>query len=191
MRTRKDVSKYNKTKRIRRRNGGDSDKKCMNTICGNKESEMIYEKLKKDFSTALEDHKRKIGKNKANSNQEEPAKEDSFLKMLTHTLTKMNNKTYKKKTIKDIKNRCNNMYCNEGCIGTLFEEGSPDKLPVKYDRTNKSKDFLDFNLEKRKQMFGKKTNVLKDNFYKELTKSAIHKLKEKGAISGCIELYVN
>jgi hypothetical protein len=39
----------------------------------------------------------------------------------------------------------------------------------------------------RKAMFGKNNTVLKNNFYKRLSKKTRNTLKKKGAISGCIE----
>ena len=39
----------------------------------------------------------------------------------------------------------------------------------------------------RKVMFGKKRNVLKNNFYTRLPKKLRNTLKKRGAISGCIE----
>ena len=84
---------------------------------------------------------------------------------------------------------CERNLCNKGCLGTLFEEGDPTKLPKEIIKRFKGdKSMLDLLLERRKEIFGKKTNVLKDDFYEGLKKNKVNKTKKKGAISGCVKM---
>ena len=72
---------------------------------------------------------------------------------------------------------CKKHYCNPGCTGTMFEKT--------FKQTNglHGKNLM----MTRKAMFGKNNTVLKNNFYKRLSKKTRNTLKKKGAISGCIE----
>ena len=75
--------------------------------------------------------------------------------------------------------QCKKHYCNPGCIGTIFEK----TYNVKHAKGLHAKNIM----LTRKVMFGKKRNVLKNNFYMRLPKKKRNTLKKKGAISGCIE----
>jgi hypothetical protein len=101
------------------------------------------------------------------------------------TLKNMNRKKSKKKRIEDYRKTM----CNPTCKNTLFEAGDPDKLPASFlkelKKISKSKDALDYQLGLRKEIFGKKKNVLKDGFYEKLDKETVTNLKKKGATSGC------
>jgi hypothetical protein len=48
-----------------------------------------------------------------------------------------------------------------------------------------SKDGIKHHLALRKEIFGKKTTVLKDGFYEKLDKETVTNLKKNGATSGC------
>ncbi len=80
--------------------------------------------------------------------------------------------------------QCKKQYCNPGCIGTIFEK----TYNVKHAKGLHAKGLHAKNIMlTRKVMFGKKRNVLKNNFYIRLPKKKRNTLKKKGAISGCIE----
>lgn len=76
------------------------------------------------------------------------------------------------------------IFCNIGCKGTLLEPGEniSSELAVKY---KDSKELLNMFESQRKKIFGKKTDVLKDNFYEKASKKFVEKLKKDGAISLC------
>lgn len=77
--------------------------------------------------------------------------------------------------------------CNHGCKGTLLEDGPGDVLPASLAKKYKKIDFiLNTMTATRKNAFGKKTSVLKDNFYEKLKKSDVETMKKQGAISGCM-----
>jgi hypothetical protein len=44
---------------------------------------------------------------------------------------------------------------------------------------------IDFNIRKRKDMFGTRKSVLKDGFYEGFSDSTVKNMKREGAISGC------
>jgi hypothetical protein len=86
---------------------------------------------------------------------------------------------------------CKQLYCNKGCLETIFEEGNPNKLPTKLAKTFKNKMLLDLLKEQRKHLFGKRTNVLKDDFYEGLKPTDVDKMKQKGATSGCVKIFID
>ena len=95
-------------------------------------------------------------------------------------LKKMKSKKSIDKLKKQLTQKCRDAYCNIGCKGTLFEEL---KKPVKQKKPVNAW-FCDEACKKSK-LFGKKLNILKDNFYEKLKN--VEELKKKGAISGCVE----
>ena len=118
--------------------------------------------------------------------------------------SKNKNKNYtlklKKNAIKELKksikkNRkaniatCKKAYCNPECKGTIFEKGKSVPKEV-FDedifKKGPAKDILkEFVINQRKEIFGKKTDVLKDGFYEKLSSKTVKKLKKEGATSGC------
>jgi hypothetical protein len=106
-------------------------------------------------------------------------------KYFKKTLKNMNLKKLKKKRIQDYRNTM----CNPTCKGTLFESGDADKLPPSFlkelKKITKTKDAVDYQLGLRKEIFGKKNNVLKNGFYEKLDAETVNNLKKRGATSGC------
>jgi len=76
------------------------------------------------------------------------------------------------------------IYCNVGCKGTMLEPGEKisSTLAEKY---KDNKELLKFFEDTRKKTFGKKTDVLKDNFYEKAPKKMVEEIKKDGAISLC------
>lgn len=98
-------------------------------------------------------------------------------------------KIYSKESMKKALDECKRAYCNIGCKGTMFESGSevPKEMYAKF-KDKKLTDALKPLYEaKRKSIFGKKTNVLTDNFYEKITPSMVKQMKKDGAISGCAD----
>jgi hypothetical protein len=101
------------------------------------------------------------------------------------TLTKkLNSKESKKKTLEG----CKNTYCNIGCKGTMFESGSevPKELYAKLKNKELAEAFKPLYETQRKNLFGKKTNVLNDNFYEKISPAMVKQMKKDGALSGCV-----
>ena len=87
--------------------------------------------------------------------------------------------------IKRLQEKCESKYCNPKCKGTIFEPGK--NIPKEIKNEYKNMNFLIKNqMQTRKKIFGKKTNVLKNDFYEKLSKKNVKSLKKNGAISGCI-----
>jgi len=110
-------------------------------------------------------------------------------KQITEALIKMKSEKGKQETIKTTKEMCSDSFCNIGCKGTLFEPGT--KVPNSVFEKHKHK-FKDLKIQTmfktvmnqtRANIFGKKTNVLKNNFYEKI--KDLDNIKKKGAISGC------
>jgi hypothetical protein len=76
------------------------------------------------------------------------------------------------------------IYCNVGCKGTILEPGEKisSTLAEKY---KDSKELLKLFENQRKNIFGEKTDVLKDNFYEKAPKKLVEEIKKDGAISLC------
>jgi hypothetical protein len=92
--------------------------------------------------------------------------------------------TTTKKTQKVLADRCYEEYCNPTCKNTIYESG---KLSNKYRATTK---FIDKIIpgatnERRKDIFGNKTTVLKNGFYEKVPNNIVEKARKKGIISGC------
>ena len=176
-------------KRTRRYQGGDKDvSKCMDTKCNEKDKEKIYEETKKIFEKLLKENE-KILKNKKKSlttEEKESIEKDS--KLGKKTLKRMNNITHKKKQLKIMTDSCIQNYCNKGCLGTIFEKGDPSILPTAIHKKYKgNKSLLDSLTQTRKSLFGKKENILEDDFYEKMEKKLKNKLQKEGAISGCVQ----
>lgn len=92
-----------------------------------------------------------------------------------------------KNLVKDLNDTCKAKFCNIGCKNTIFEPGSKLSgfFAKKYKNIKTKKALLDLLEKERKALFGKKTNVLQDNFYKKLVGS--DNLRKNGAISGCTQ----
>ena len=106
----------------------------------------------------------------------------------------------KNKKLKEIENKnCINMYCNKTCKNTLFEKGSKtSKTALKSFKNHMSASITNPRILKsvhkkssiilnkiRSDIFGKKQNVLKNDFYEKIPQITVKKLKKEGAISGC------
>lgn len=190
MPTNKRLTKKKRTTRFR---GGDDDvNKCMDTKCSEKEKEKSYESTKKIFEDLLKESESMKEKKKneiKNLKPEEKKKMEKYIKNISKILKKMNNATHKKKEITKLRDLCKQKFCNKGCLGTIFEEGEPDKLPDDFiKKFKKSKELIHLFKENRKKMFGTKKNVLVDNFYEGLKTTQKNKYKKEGAISGCVNV---
>ena len=82
---------------------------------------------------------------------------------------------------------CMAQWCNPGCKGTIFENGknlTKEPLRIPYQEEIRKK------LSKqRRELFGKKESILKDDFYEKLSDEGVAKSKKRGAISGCLYYY--
>ena len=97
-------------------------------------------------------------------------------------------KIYSKESMKKALDDCKRAYCNIGCKCTLFESGSevPKEMYAKF-KNKKLADALKPVYEASlKSIFGKKKNVLKDNFYEKISPVMVKQMKKDGAISGCV-----
>ena len=93
-----------------------------------------------------------------------------------------------KKLLKRAKNStmrsCKVLFCNEGCKGTILEEGK------KFPKLNKENKQIEMYGKKavqdlRKELFKNKTNILIDNVHDKMPKRISKNYKKKGAISIC------
>lgn len=100
-------------------------------------------------------------------------------------LTKLKKRKRTEKGDKIELDNCARYFCNEGCEGTMFEDGPPDKLSEKTRKFLKSKELIKLIKQSRRNIFGKKNSVLKDGFYEGMNPKRLNQLKKEGAISGC------
>lgn len=173
--------------------GGDNNKtrKCIETKCNLwlKESAKNTTKFKKIFEAGYKKGLAKIKKEcgTKNSKKELCDKLKKDLDNMKKVLDNFNNK----KTMEDGNKlelaACEKQFCNEGCKGTIFEDGPADTLPKKLlDKYKKNPAAIDMFKDMRKNLFGNKTSVLKDNFFEGMKAKDIEKYKKEGAISGCV-----
>jgi dTDP-4-amino-4,6-dideoxygalactose transaminase len=119
------------------------------------------------------------------TSEEEKTEAKILLKMLKFekNKNKIKDKT-RRKFATARKKDCKQIFCNPGCKDTLFESGK--KLPKSL--VSSSKPIRNEYLKRiRKEIFGKKTNVLVDDFYEKIKPAKVAKYKKDGAISGCLE----
>jgi len=92
-----------------------------------------------------------------------------------------------KKMEKEMNEQCIKGYCNPSCKGTLYESGSalPKSLTAEIKKKKSGDLLLGIVKGVRKQIFGKKTSVLKGDFYEKIPSKKLSELKKQGAISGC------
>ena len=109
-----------------------------------------------------------------------------YFKKLLHNY---NDEKQIKKKQKFVLETCKKQFCNEGCKGTIFEDGLANKLPKsmieKYKNNQNTKKLL---INQRKKNFGNKKSVLKDNFFEGIKTKEVKKHKKEGAISGCFRI---
>lgn len=182
MPTRKKQTKKNKTIRIE-----DEQKKCIDKMCSQKKFEEFHKKTIVIFETILKEVEKKLKKKDITVEEKKNLEEE--IKIQKEFIKRMNNTKSAEKSIKILKDGCERNLCNKGCLGTIFEEGDPNKLPKGIIKKFKgNKELLALLLDRRKEIFGKKTNVLKDDFYEGLKKNNVNKTRKKGAISGCVKM---
>ena len=167
-RTRKNAKTKTKTKK-----GGNVDnqriKNCVNTFVKTKREQ--NEKKLKDLRKTLE--------------KEAHSKFKNDKTKLTTTLKRIKDFTnHSKESDKILTDSHIRTFCNPNCEATILEPGN--KLSERYYSDYKSnKKLIKLFEEQRKNIFGKKTNVLVDGFYENAPKKYIEEIKKDGAISLC------
>ena len=82
---------------------------------------------------------------------------------------------------------CIKAHCNPSCKDTIYEAGSqfPKSLEAEIKKEQHGDIILKIIKKTRKRMFGNKKDILVNDFYKNLPKEKVDKIKKAGAISGC------
>lgn len=93
---------------------------------------------------------------------------------------------------KKILEGCVKAHCNPSCKDTMYQAGSqfPKSLEAELKKEKHGDIILDIVKKTRKRMFGNKKDVLVNEFYKNLPKEKVDKIKKQGAISGCTALII-
>ena len=93
---------------------------------------------------------------------------------------------------KKILEGCVKAHCNPSCKDTMYQAGSqfPKSLEAELKKEQHGDIILDIVKKTRKRMFGNKKDVLVNDFYKNLPKEKVDKIKKEGAISGCTALVI-
>jgi hypothetical protein len=184
-----------KTRKIR---GGDKKSDCMDSKCKLwlEEAEKNITKLRLDFEKRLKDMQKKRLKSCKKSpdsikslSKKEPTECEQIKKHIKWIQVFLDKLEESKKSGKGDKLElaaCAKIYCNEGCKNTILEDGAPDKLSIGLKKVFKNnKQLIRLMENTRKTLFGNKTTVLKDDFFKGIKAKSLKKLKKEGAISGC------
>lgn len=169
---------HKKPRMTRKRRGGtipNDVKKCKDTFL-KKTQKMRSEKLK-DLREVLE---KQVREKFANNPKE--------LKKKLNNIRKFTKLDKKMESVAD--GTVVKSYCNPGCKNTILEPG--EKLPASYYKLfGKDKNILKILEERRKAIFGDKTDVLKENFYEKAPKKYVNEIKNDGAISLCSPITKN
>ena len=115
-----------------------------------------------------------------------PLKGLQNMKLPKELLKKLSTMKLSKKERDDMRKKCIRSYCNPGCKGTLFQKGR--KMPAEVYKMYKgkgSKLFKKMINSSRKNIFGKSDNVLKNDFYKDMSARDVGRMRKQGALSGC------
>ncbi len=149
--------------------------RCKKTYCPKFVSQLnkLTEKMTKNTTRRLK------GKEFANKGNEFA----KIMKNLTKKLKKSISKTMYKKNIED----CVKAHCNPSCKDTIYQAGSqfPKSLEAEIKKQEHGDIILKIIKKTRKRMFGNKKDILVNDFYKNLPKEKVDKIKKAGAISGC------
>lgn len=153
----------NTRKKISKSNNKNKTKKCMETF--------VEKKVKywmSDDNSEIKKLEKK--KNITKDEQKLLTKLKKQSKKQTNSLTK-NYKLYN---------------CNINCKNTLLEPGPANEIPKYMQKSfGNSKKLIKLFTKRRKDIFKNKTNVLKDNFYENMSELDKKKLLKEGAISDC------
>jgi hypothetical protein len=116
------------------------------------------------------------------------AKIGKALKLPKAAINSMVQKMRSKKQRATLKKQCIQAYCNPGCKDSLFQNGKtmPPAVYKAYEGNPKGMAvFKSIINSSRKSIFGNKTSVLKNSFYKKLPAKNVTRAKKQGALSGC------
>jgi len=159
-------------------------KKCMDSICENFKKNTIKgnAKWRGFLLEILADLKKKM----KTATPEDLKLIKAQYAVQTKLLKKMGSAAYLKKNLNLTMKTCRESYCNPGCKSTFYEAGK--QLPAAYLKQSflKNPKTRKIYEDLRKEKFGKRTNVLNDDFYENIKPGDIKKLKAVGAISGCM-----
>jgi len=184
------ATKKRKCRSTKKGGKNNKTKKCMDTKCklwlkdAAENKKKITKNLEYAYKQGLEKFKKECTTKAKNQKVCEKMKND--LEIGKKMLDSYNDKKTTAKLKKLQLETCKIKFCNESCKGTVLEDGPGGSLPksllVKYKNNPAA---IDMFKDMRKQLFGNKTSVLKDNFYEGMKQTDINKYKKEGSISGC------
>ena len=177
-----------------------STKKCMKGIC-KKEYDKIRKTAKMLYKRSLHEKTREIAKMRQRAANDATLKPDleRLVKSRAKTIRINTSKSEKKKSKKMIDSLCKTKYCNPKCKETWFVDSDEEfekgmktikDLANSEEQKKSAQDIINYLTQGRKDMFEGKSSVLNDSFYKGLSPYTVKKLRNEGAISGCIQRIV-
>jgi hypothetical protein len=85
---------------------------------------------------------------------------------------------------------CRKVFCNPGCVGTMFESGKHLSDNLRKSMTRRMGKNAPIGLaylnQTRKNLFKGRNAVLKNNFYEGIPSKKVLNAKQHGALSGCV-----
>ena len=169
-----------------------SSQECENKFCKRyvktlrNETDKSVDKFIKEYPTKIRDIENKLKKSTKLTRQEIEnlhTQKKSYTSLLA-SFKKMKTKKHKNNTDKIELATCKRDYCNATCKNTIYEPGN--KLSKSFTKRLQLKSNDTYFHTTRKEIFGDKTNVLKDGFYEKISSRDINEMKKLGAISGCV-----
>jgi len=168
----------------------------MKSIC-KKEYNKIRKTAKKWLKRSLDEKTREIAKMRKRAANDATLKPEleRLIANREKTIRINTSKSEEKRAKKMIDYSCKLKYCNPKCRETWFVDSEEDferGMKQIKDRANSQehKFQIDYLTEGRRKIFEGKQSVLQDSFYKGLSPYAVKKLRNDGAISGCIQQVV-
>jgi hypothetical protein len=143
------------------------------------------EKTMRKSMKIIDDYKTQLKKETDEEKKKELKKKKEFWEKILQVQKADLKKTKDKQKI----NMNVRLFCNPGCVGTVFQEAefSDADLEKMYEWAGDNKDTLIKEMKKsRKNLRKGRKTILKDNFYHKFDSKTKKRLIKEGALSGCI-----
>lgn len=146
-----------------------------------------HDKFVRNSRKALEDIKKSLKKETDEEKKKELTKKKQFWEDIIQGLLKTQKENVKKIDKQKI-DEDSKIFCNPGCVGTLFQETELSETDLEkmfeWAGDNKSTLIKDIKKTRKNLRKGRKT-ILKDNFYHAFDAKTKKRLIKEGALSGC------
>ena len=145
----------------------------------------MNEKAVRNSMKVIDDYKIQLKKETDEEKKKELKKKKKFWEKMLQVQKANLRKTKDKQKIDEM----SKMFCNPGCVGTLYQETelSDADLEKMYEWAGDNKASIIEEMKKtRKRLRKGRKTILKDNFYHTFDEKTKKRLIKEGALSGCV-----